>query len=226
MKSAASLTTPTFAARWLKAAAVSNRLSKLRRAPGRALCGLLILSLLSVPTIHAGVPALSLERLMQQFAGIEHRQTRFSETRQLALLESNLTAEGSLSFEAPDRLSKTYDPPDGQSYEISGNRLTLRKADGREEIVLLDNSPQLLAYVASLRAVLAGDLQRLRTYFDTRLSGSAADWRLTLSPRDPRLARQILRIEITGRQAEIVQSVVIEQGGDRIVTRLHGEHDK
>jgi outer membrane lipoprotein-sorting protein len=225
MNGSAPYATPTFASGWHRGTLVRQRLSKIQPDLRRALRHLLMLGLFVTPLLQAATPAWSLDQLMQRFAEVERRQARFSETRELALLDSDLTSEGSLSFEAPDHLTKAYDPPDSQSYEITGNRLTIRKADGTQEIVLLDNSPQLLAYIASLRAVLAGDLHQLQRYFDTRLSGSAEAWRLTLTPREPRLARQILRIEITGRQTDVLQFVVIEQGGDRIVTRLHAKHE-
>lgn len=187
---------------------------------------LLLLSLCFSPLSRAGLPEWSPERLMQAFAGVDRHQARFIESRELALLQNTLTSEGTLSFTAPDSLVKQYDPPGGQRFEIAGNRLTIRDSDGREKIVLIDNSPQLLAYIASLRAVLAGDLHRLQTYFQLQLSGTADDWLLTLTPTQSHLAKQILRIEISGTRAEILQYVVIEQGGDRILTQLVNEHEK
>lgn len=193
--------------------------------PSRSLCALL-LGLLVSPLSWADDFAWSLERLMAQFAGIEHRESRFIETRELALLNNSLESTGTLSFDAPDSLRKSYDPPSSLSYEITGNRLTLRKADGSLETVLLDNAPLLLAYIASLRAVLAGDQTQLNLYFDPHLSGTQADWLLSMVPRDPQLAGQVLRLEIIGRQAEIEQFIVIEQGGDRIITRLQAPSEK
>ena len=191
--------------------------------PLRVLRLSLIAWLLFAPPAFATAADWSLAQLMQQFAAIGHRQARFTETRELALLDSSLNSAGTLTFDAPDSLNKTYDPPDGRSYIITGNRLTIRGQDGREKIVLLDNSPQLLAYVDSLRAVLAGNLKRLQSDFETRLSGNAADWLLALTPRTP---QQVQRIEITGRHTAVLQFTVIEQGGDRIVTRLHANDEK
>jgi len=197
----------------------------MRSEPLQNLCCLL-LGLLMIHPLWAESPAWSLEQLMRLFAGVEHRQSHFTETRELALLESALESSGTLTFQAPNRLIKSFDSPAGLSYEIVDNRLTLRKAHGQQEVVLLDNSPQLLAYIASLRAVLAGNLAQLDRYFNTHLSGTRDAWLLTLTPRDSQLARQLMRIEMSGSEANIRQFIMIEQGGDRILTTLHEQREK
>jgi hypothetical protein len=158
---------------------------------------------------------------MLHLSEIEQRDNRFTETRELSLLQHKLESQGRLTFSAPDRLSKTFDPPNSLGYTIEGNRLTIRKSDGSSETVLLDHSPRLLAYIASLRAVLAGDIPALSIYFDTQLKGRAEEWQLTLLPRDSKLSQQISHIEISGNQAEIKTFIVYEQAGDRILTQLH-----
>ena len=188
-------------------------------------CCYLLLGLLMTDPLWADAPVWSLDKLMALFSTIEHRAAEFTEIRELALLDNSLESSGTLTFDAPDSLRKSFDPPLGLSYEINGNRLSLHKADGSQETVLLDNAPQLIAYVASLRAVLAGDLSQLELYFDTRLNGTEAAWLLTLVPKDSKLKRQISHIEISGRQAEIEQFIIIEQGGDRTLTRLQARRE-
>jgi len=197
----------------------------MNKQPLRTLCCLLSCLLMTSP-LWADASSWTLEQLMGLLAGIEHRETRFTETRELALLDNSLESTGSLTFEAPDTLRKRFDQPVGTSYEISGSRLTISRADGSLETILLDNAPQLLAYIASLRAVLAGDLLQLKLHFEPDLSGTGDAWLLRLKPRDSQLARQLLRLEINGRQGQIQQFIVIEQGGDRITTSLQAPSEK
>lgn len=185
---------------------------------------LLLLCLVYSIGLRAETASWTVEYLMQSLADVEQRQARFTEIRELSVLQQALTSEGSLSFRRPDTLTKQFDPPNGLRYEIDANRLLIRKSDGREEIIRLDNAPQLQAYVAALRAVLAGDLKRLQAYFELHLNGNRDDWQLMLTPREPGLARQVVQIEITGSQSSIAQFVVSEQGGNRIITRLHASH--
>lgn len=162
----------------------------------------------------------TLDRLMHELAGVEQRQARFVETRELALLAQALSSRGTLSFQRPDRLVKQFDPPDGQRYEIEANRLLIRNPDGGEEIVRLDNAPQLLAYVAAMQAVLAGDEERLLRYFELRLEGPREAWHLLLIPKAPALVKRLKRVEIDGSRSDISQFRIMEQNGDFVVTRL------
>jgi outer membrane lipoprotein-sorting protein len=196
---------------------------RLRTPPAPAML-LLIACLLSPFPAAAESAAWSIDHLMQSLASVEQRQARFRETRELSLLQQALTSEGTLTFQRPDTLIKQYDPPNGMRYRIDANRLLMRKADGEETVIRLDNAPQLQAYVAALRAVLAGNLQQLQTYFELHLEGDRKAWQLTLTPRQPGLARQVIRIEIFGSEQGIEQFVVMEQGGDRTITRLHEPH--
>nr|MDJ0807023.1 hypothetical protein [Gammaproteobacteria bacterium] len=45
----------------------------------------------------------SLDRLMQSISGIESRTNRFTETKDLAILDISLTQQGRLHFQSPDR---------------------------------------------------------------------------------------------------------------------------
>jgi hypothetical protein len=157
---------------------------------------------------------------MQSLAGVEQRESRFVEIRQLALLDQALSSRGTLSFQQPDRLSKTFDPPDGLRYEIEANRLLIQKPDGSTETMRLDNAPRLLAYVAAMRAVLAGDREQLQRYFKLRLDGRPESWQLLLTPLEQDLARQVRHIEIDGDRSEVSRFRILEQSGDLTTTRL------
>ncbi len=161
-----------------------------------------------------------LANLMQAMHERGARQARFTETRTLAILDQPIEQTGLMIFEPPDRLVRRLDPPSNLSAEIEGNRLTLWQGEERKQTLLLDNVPDLLAFSASFRALLAGDTDTLEHYFETRLEGDEKAWTLTLIPRQSGLAARVVRITIEGQGAEINRYTTLETGGDQTLTRL------
>ncbi|MBW9258246.1 MAG: outer membrane lipoprotein carrier protein LolA [Candidatus Thiodiazotropha sp. (ex. Lucinisca nassula)] len=170
-------------------------------------------------TAAAEEPRWSLDYLMDQWQVSGERQARFTETRQLALLDQPIEQQGTLLFQPPDRLVRTLAPPSSTRYEIEGNRLTLWR-NQQQQVVLLDNIPELLAFSASFRSVLSGDRETLERYFTPELTGSQNAWSLNLIPKQGALGSKINRIEITGKALQIQRYLVIESNGDQIITQL------
>ncbi|MCU7935716.1 MAG: outer membrane lipoprotein carrier protein LolA [Candidatus Thiodiazotropha sp. (ex Dulcina madagascariensis)] len=182
------------------------------------LAGLWLMLFSSPPSAEA--QSLTLQQLMNQLRQAGERSHRFTETRLLALLDQPIEQSGTLTFIPPDHLIRELSAPSDSRYEIKGKRLTISHGDGKQETLLLDNLPRLLAFIASLRSVLAGDLATLQSYFTIRFSASEAQWLLALIPKQPQLARQVSRIEITGQRSRIDRYTLFETGGDQIITRL------
>lgn len=164
-------------------------------------------------------PAWSLEYMMQQWQLAGERQARFTEVRELALLDQPIEQTGTLLFQPPDRLLRTLSPPSNTRYEIEGNRLTLWRGE-QQQTLLLDNLPELLAFSASFRAILGGDTETLKSFFKPDLSGNRQAWILTLIPIEAKLAAKVARIEINGQALEINRYRVVETNGDQIITQL------
>ncbi|MEW8206633.1 MAG: LolA-related protein, partial [Candidatus Thiodiazotropha taylori] len=148
----------------------------LNRSGIGSLSRILLLFSLSL-TAAAEEPRWSLDYLMQQWQASGERQARFTETRQLALLDQPIEQQGTLLFQPPDRLVRTLAPPSNAKYEIEGNRLTLWR-NQQQQVVLLDNIPELLAFSASFRSVLSGDRETLERYFIPDLTGNRDAWSL------------------------------------------------
>ena len=183
------------------------------------LINLALLSWLCCPTVNAS--DWGIDKLMQAMAEQQTQQARFTETREMALLQQDMTSQGALTFERPDRLTKQFDQPHGLRYEIVAKRLLIQRSDGSEEIIRLENAPQLLAFVSAMRAVLAGDRNSLQEHFELSLTGQRQDWQLHLTPKARQLASQLRGIEITGSSNRITTFLVTEQAGDRLLMRLH-----
>ena len=78
----------------------------------------------------------------------------------------------------------------------------------------------LLAFAASLRGVLGGDLALLRTHYQLSLTGNQLSWRLDLTPDDEGIGRYVQRIVVTGHDGQIEQIEVREVSGDRSVLQV------
>ncbi|MCG7944644.1 MAG: outer membrane lipoprotein carrier protein LolA [Candidatus Thiodiazotropha taylori] len=190
----------------------------LNRSGIGSLSRILLLFSLSL-TAAAEEPRWSLDYLMQQWQASGERQAHFTETRQLALLDQPIEQQGTLLFQPPDRLVRTLAPPSNAKYEIEGNRLTLWR-NQQQQVVLLDNIPELLAFSASFRSVLSGDRETLERYFTPELTGNRDTWSLNLIPKEGALGSKIKRIEISGTALQIERYLVIESNGDQIITQL------
>jgi outer membrane lipoprotein-sorting protein len=172
-----------------------------------------------VPVLTADEPGWTLEQMMEQWQQTGERRAQFKEIRELALLEQPIEQTGTLVFQPPDRLIRTLSPPSDTRYEIEANRLILWRGN-HQQTLLLDNLPELLAFSASFRSVLGGDIATLKSYFIPDLSGNKKAWTLTLKPKQSGLAAKIDHIEIDGHEFEIARYRVIETNGDQTVTHL------
>ena len=80
-----------------------------------------------------------------------------------------------------------------------GDQVRITRAGKPARTVSLQRAPQLRVLLGSFRALLEGRLRRSQQDFDDRLSKStAANWTLTLTPKDARLAKHLAHIEVFG----------------------------
>ena len=157
---------------------------------------------------------------MADLARVEERHARFVEERTLGILDETLVTEGTLTYQAPDRLIRQDLLPDPAVYAIDGDRLSI-VIDGKERVLALDQEPLLQAMVTPFRAILAGDLPTLTSMFDPAYTEDGDRWTVTLTPTSSSPSRHFLdRIEITGKSLNVLRMDVYEQGGDRSSLRL------
>jgi hypothetical protein len=180
----------------------------------RALRGAAALALL-VPALSAAA-ALDLDALMRDLRAVPERHATFVETKRMALLNGPLVRRGTLDYVRPDRLTMRVESPYFEKLDIAGDALTIERRSGVSRVALA-SQPQLAAWIESLRATLAGDGAALTTHFDVNAEGSRADWRLTLTPRDPALAAVVARVAVAGSAAEVLRFEMEEAKGDSTV---------
>jgi hypothetical protein len=160
--------------------------------------------------------AFDLAELMALMGRVETSQVAFEETKYVSTLTAPIVRRGTLRYVRPDRLEMHVETPYFERMDIAGNMLTIESKRGVRQIDLA-SEPGPAAWVAGIRATLAGDRPALARHFAFELRGQAARWTLTLLPLDPALSGVIERIAIDGAQAQLSRVEVNERMGDRTV---------
>jgi len=159
------------------------------------------------------------DRLMSALAQHKHGEVSFVEEKYLALLDRPVESAGTLLYDAPDHLEKRTTRPKAESLVLDGNVLTAQR--GRHKYVLnLQQYPQVVPFIESLRATLAGDRPKLEQLFKVDFGGSFEHWSLELVPLDTKLAGAVKRIRIEGQTDRIDTVGIFEADGDRSLLRI------
>jgi hypothetical protein len=175
-----------------------------RVAPAAALTALL------VPTaVNAAAGASGLDEVLALLAARRASHVSFTEVHALAILTRPLESSGELLYEAPDHLEKRTLKPKSETLVLEHGVLSATRGHRTYEL-RLEEQPQLLPFIESIRATLAGDRAALERYFTTGFAGDVAHWTLTLVPKDARIARRVARIRIEGER-DAIHTVEIRQ---------------
>jgi hypothetical protein len=140
-----------------------------------------------------------LERVMGALAQRKHGHVSFTEKKFIALL---------------DRLEKRTIKPKPEDLVLEGGVVSAQR--GRHHYVLdLKQYPQVVPFIESIRATLAGDQASLERVFKVAFTGSFEHWTLGLTPLDSRLATTVEEIHIEGEKDLILSIEIREADGDR-----------
>ncbi len=160
--------------------------------------------------------AFDIDELMAMMARVDTSSVAFEETKYVATLTAPIVRRGTLRYVRPDRLEMHVVSPFFERMDIVADVLTIETKRGVRQVDLA-GEPGAAAWVAGIRATLAGDRLALARHFTLHLSGQAARWTLTLAPLAPALASVIQGITVEGAQAQLTRIEVDERGGDRTV---------
>ena len=163
-----------------------------------------------------GTPAwaLDLATVAAQLAVRKGGEARFTEERFVSGFDGPLRASGTLSFTAPGRFARVTTEPRAESRVVDGNSLVLTRG-GRSRQMALDAVPEVAALIEAVRGTLTGNAGTLDRHFKVKAEGSAAQWTLTLTPRDNRLATQVREVKIAGLAGDVRSVELWLAGGDR-----------
>ena len=143
----------------------------------------------------------------------------FTETRHLALLDKPLVSTGEMHFTPPDRLEMRTLTPKPEYMLLDRDRITLER-DQRRMTIRLGSRPEVLAFVDSVRGLLAGNRVSMERNYLMQLQGEAARWVLTLYPKDAEIAALIQRITVSGAHNQIRTIEYLQADGDRSVLAI------
>jgi Outer membrane lipoprotein carrier protein LolA-like len=161
----------------------------------------------------APIAPAALEQVLQLLAARRHGHVSFTEVHTLAMLEQPLYSSGELLYDAPDHLEKRTLQPKAETLLLEHGVLTARRGH-RTYLLSLREYPQVVPFVESIRATLAGDREGLERFFALQFSGTLAHWSLGLVPTDPTVAHTVKEIRIEGERDSIHTVQISEADGD------------
>ena len=163
-----------------------------------------------------------LDRLMSALAQRKHGQVTFVEKKFISMLDRPVESSGELLYDAPDRLEKRTLKPKPESLVLEGGQVSAQR--GRRHYVLdLRQYPQVVPFIESIRATLAGDRAALERVFKVDFTGTFDQWRLGLVPLDSQLGKTVREIHIEGGKDVIHSVEIIEADGDRSLLTIGAE---
>ena len=155
-----------------------------------------------------------LDRVMGALAERKQGHVSFTEKKFIAMLDTPVVSSGELLYNAPDRLEKRTLTPKPEDLVLESGVVTAQR--GKRHYTLdLKQYPQVLPFIESIRATLAGDRAALERIFKVDFTGTFERWSLDLVPLDARLARTVAKIHIEGEKDFIHSVEIREADGDR-----------
>ena len=172
------------------------------------------------PASRVAPPAVSdLNEVMEQLAMRQHGRVEFIEQHFLKVLNHPIESSGELRYDAPDRLEKRTLNPHTETLVLTGGVLTVERAHSRR-VLDLHAYPQVLPFVESIRATLAGDRSALERLFHLDFTGSVARWTLTLVPLESKVKQSVAQVRIEGARDQLLKVEIRQPDGDRSLMTL------
>jgi hypothetical protein len=160
-----------------------------------------------------------LDQVMGMLAMRQHGRVEFIEQQFLAVLNHPIESSGELRYDAPDRLEKRTLKPRAETLVLTGEVLSVERAHSRR-VMDLHAYPQVLPFVESIRATLAGDRKALERLFRLDFSGSVSRWTLTLVPLESKVKQSVSQVRIDGAGDQLLKVEIRQPDGDRSLMTL------
>jgi hypothetical protein len=160
-----------------------------------------------------------LDQVMGMLAMHQHGRVEFIEQHFLAVLSRPIESSGELRYDAPDRLEKRTLKPHAETLVLTGEVLSVERAHSRR-VMDLHAYPQVLPFVESIRATLAGDRKALERLFRLDFAGSVPRWTLTLVPLESKVKQSVSQVRIDGAGDQLLKVEIRQPDGDRSLMTL------
>jgi outer membrane lipoprotein-sorting protein len=126
-------------------------------------------------------------------------RSQFTQTQTLAAMKQPLVSNGTLLFFRERGVIWQIDTPYKATYVITDAGVAQVDAGGHRVSKPGAQGTRGVAQVSKMmRAMLGGDLSALYSQFDVSAEGSAAQWRMRLTPNQPQLAQSIKGLDMSG----------------------------
>ena len=146
----------------------------------------------------AGNPAL-VSQIASRLAQAKGVRAQFTQTQTLAAMKQPLVSTGSLLFFRDRGVIWQIDTPYKATYVITDAGVAEVDANGQRVTAHSAQGTRGVAQVSKMmRAMLGGDLSALYSQFDVQAEGSAAQWRMQLTPNQPQIAQSIKGLQMNG----------------------------
>lgn len=173
----------------------------------------------TIPAHAAAAAGGDLDEVMGLLAMRKHGRVEFIEQQFLAVLKRPIESSGEMSYDAPDRLEKRTLEPRAETLLLTGGTLTVERAH-RRRVTDLHAYPQVLPFIESIRATLAGDRAALERLFHLDFTGGVSRWTLTLVPLEPKMKQSVAQVRIDGAGDQLLKIEIRQPDGDRSLMTL------
>nr|WP_242651322.1 LolA-related protein [Lysobacter tolerans] len=130
-------------------------------------------------------------------------RTNFVEVRSSRLLKNPLRLYG--EYRRPDDKTMIRDvrAPYGETTTIRGDQVTIARAAKSPRTFSMSRAPQLAGMQASFGALLSGDERAIARDFTLTTTGTRAQWRMQMLPKQAALKQYVRDITLYGRGSEL-----------------------
>jgi len=174
------------------------------------------LGALTLLAVSSWAHAFDLQQLSEQLAKPDVIHGQFIQEKHLRALPQPLISKGSFVLAKTHGLLWLLKTPLQQDYRITATGIARRDNNGWQ---LLPNKSAGAEQNRLFLAVLQGDSSGLQRDFELALSGTAQQWKLTLTPRSMLLKQVFQQINIDG--GALVQTIeLLETQGDSTLLRM------
>lgn len=194
----------------------ANRTLSCRNVAG-LLVALAISAVLPLAALSQGT--FGIDALFKLLGHHDALRATFVERKFVKQLDGPVDSSGELSFDAPATMVKRTLKPRPETVRMDGQKITVERGS-QQRTFSIDEHPEIAVYVEAIRAALAGDQTALQRYYEPSVEGGAASWKLTLAPRDPKLAQQVTSIILSGKHGTVRQVEVRLADGDYSVMSI------
>jgi len=161
---------------------------------------------------------ISLNQLIQFMAKHKEIHATFTEIKYIKGVNVPLESSGNLTFISPSTIVRNTLQPKPEMFNLTGNTITIKRM-GKEYSLQIDDYPEITLYFEGIRALLAGDIERLRSLYIIELEGTLIDWKLVFSPLQK--GTTLKSLNINGKHDNVKSVEVRLEDGDYSIMQVN-----